>query len=104
MQNYCLDALENVITANFIIQDCEENRNRRERCQSDAIIKLKMLAYVAMIAETVGCILPRQYKQISLQAGEAVSLATAWRKSDKERWKEKKEKFAEENPQIRESL
>lgn len=104
MQNYCLDALENMLSANFIFQNSAENKQRREKCQSDAIIKLKMLAYVAMVAEGAGCILPRQYKQISLQAGEAINLAAAWRKSDNERWREKTKQFADENPQVREDL
>ena len=89
MQNHVLDALENLLQANFKRMDCQENKISREIYQKDAIIKLKMLGYIAMLAETTNCILLRQYKQISLQIGEAINLITAWRKSDDARWKNK---------------
>lgn len=54
MQNFCLDALQDMLNANFIHQDCAENKQRREKFQEEAIIKLKMLSYVAMIAENAG--------------------------------------------------
>ena len=50
-----------------------------------------MLAYVAMVAQNAGCILLRQYKQISLQIGETVNLLSAWKKSDEEKWKRTQE-------------
>lgn len=46
-----------------------------------------MLGYISMIAENSKCILSRQYKQISLQIGEAVNLIAAWKKSDDDRWR-----------------
>lgn len=89
LQNYCLDALQDIFNANFIRQDTPENKKRRENYQAEAIIKLKMLAYIALIAENSGCILKRQYKQISIQVAEAINLAAAWKKSDDEKWKNK---------------
>ena len=58
-----------------------------EEYQKDAIIKLKMLGYISMVAENSNCILKRQFKQISLQIGEAINLVAAWKKSDDERWR-----------------
>ena len=86
MQNYCLDALENLLEANFIRMDSIENKTQREELQKEAIIKLKLLGYISMVAENSGCILKKQYKQISLQLSEAINLTVAWKKSDDERW------------------
>ena len=89
MQNYCLDTLECLLEANFIKMDAIEKKNRREELQKEAIVKLKLLGYVSMIAENSGCILKKQYKQISLQLSEAINLIAAWKKSDDERWKKR---------------
>ena len=89
MHNLCLDALQDMFRANFIRQDCIENKKKREQYQTDSIIKLKMLGYIALLAENAGCILTRQLKQISIQVSDAVNLAAAWRKSDDEKWREK---------------
>lgn len=86
MQNYCLDALEFLLKANFIRLDSLSNKERREEYQTEAVIQLKLLGYMAMVSESVGCILPRQYKQISMQLAEVINLIVAWRKSDQERW------------------
>lgn len=89
MQNYCLDTLECLLEANFIRMDATENKTKREELQKEAIVKLKLLGYVSMVAENSGCILKKQYKQISLQLSEAINLITAWKKSDDERWKKR---------------
>ena len=89
MQNYCLDALENLLEANFIRMDSIENKTQREELQKEAIIKLKLLGYISMVAENSGCILKKQYKQISLQLSEAINLTVAWKKSDDERWEKR---------------
>ena len=90
MQNYCIDTLEYLLEANFIRMDSQENKISREDFQKKAIVKLKLLGYVAMVAENSGCILKKQYKQISLQLSEAINLISAWKKSDDERWKKRK--------------
>lgn len=87
MQNHVLDALEDLLKANFIRMNSIDKKQRRENFQQDAIVKLKMVGYISMISESVGCILPKQYKQISLQTAEAINLIAAWKKSDDVRWK-----------------
>ena len=89
MQNYCIDTLEYLLEANFIRMDSQKNKINREDFQKKAIVKLKLLGYVAMVAENSGCILKKQYKQISLQLSEAINLISAWKKSDDERWKKR---------------
>lgn len=86
MQNYCLDTLEFLLEANFIRMDSQINKTKREELQKEAIVKLKLLGYVAMIAENSGCILRKQYKQISMQLAEAINLIVAWKKNDDTRW------------------
>lgn len=90
MQNYCLDTVENLLQANFIRMDSLENKIKRAEYQKQAIIKLKLLGYISMMAEYSGCILKKQYKQISIQLSEAINLIIAWKKSDDSRWKNKK--------------
>ncbi len=63
----------------------------------------KLGAYVIAVTEkspkrfrgvfVSGCILKKQYKQISLQLAEAINLIVAWKKSDDERWKNTKKGF-----------
>ena len=89
MQNYCLDTLECLLEANFIRMDAVEKKTKREELQKEAIVKLKLLGYVSMVAENSGCILKKQYKQISIQLSEAINLTVAWKKSDDERWKKR---------------
>lgn len=89
MQNYCLDTLECLLEANFIRMDAVEKKTKREELQKEAIVKLKLLGYISMVAENFGCILKKQYKQISIQLSEAINLTVAWKKSDDERWKKR---------------
>lgn len=89
MQNYCLDTLQCLLEANFIRMDSMEKKIKREELQKDAIVKLKLLGYISMVAENSGCILKKQYKQISMQLSEAINLTVAWKKSDDARWKKR---------------
>ena len=89
MQNYCLDTLQCLLEANFIRMDSLEKKIKREELQKDAIVKLKLLGYISMVAENSGCILKKQYKQISMQLSEAINLTVAWKKSDDARWKKR---------------
>ncbi len=79
MQNYCLDTLECLLEANFIRMDAPEKKAKREELQKEAVVKLKLLGYVSMVAENSGCILNKQYKQISIQLSEAINLTVAWK-------------------------
>ncbi len=93
MQNHSLDVIEDLLNANFIRIDSVENKHIREKHQKDALVKLKMLGYISMIAESSNCILPKQYKQISFQISEVINLLLAWKKSDDERWRKRNNGF-----------
>ena len=86
MQNLALEVLELLLQANFIRIDSKNNKRKREEYQKDAIVKLKMLGYISMVAENSNCILKKQFKQISIQIGEAINLIASWKKSDDSRW------------------
>lgn len=87
MQNYCLDTLEYLLNANLLRLDSEKNKIQRENYQKEAIVKLKMLGYISMVAMDLGCILMKQYKQITIQLAEAINLIITWKKSDDRRFK-----------------
>lgn len=89
MQNYCLETLELLLKANYIRMDSLEKKQQRSEYQKEAIIKLKLLGYISMVAENAGCILKKQYKQTSIQLAQAIQLISAWQKSDNERWKKR---------------
>ena len=74
MQNYCLDTMECLLKANFIRMDSPMNKSKREQYQKEAIVKLKLLGYMALVAENANCILKKQYQQISMQLSEAINL------------------------------
>lgn len=80
MQNLALEVLELLLQANFIRIDSKNNKRKREEYQKDAIVKLKMLGYISMVAENSNCILKKQFKQISIQIGEAINLIASWKK------------------------
>ena len=67
----------------------QEKKTKTQEFQKHALVKLKLLGYVSMVAENSGCILKKQYKQISIQLSEAINLTVAWKKSDDERWKKR---------------
>ena len=85
MQNLVLDCLQNLLKANFIRLDSDINIRQRKNLQQEAVINLKMVGYIALLAENAGCILGKQYKQISIMVGECINLTVAWMKSDDKR-------------------
>ncbi len=67
MQNYCLDTLECLLEANFIRMDAIEKKNRREELQKEAIVKLKLLGYVSMIASILIKFASNKHSNVSRQ-------------------------------------
>ena len=56
MWKYSLDTIEYLLEANFIRMNTPDNKEKREYYQKEAIIKLKLLGYIAMVVESCGCI------------------------------------------------
>ena len=80
LQNYVLDALENLYMAN----KCELGETRKYY-QSEASKKLGMLDYFSGIAFEQGAILYKQYEFISSQVAESLLYLSKWIKSDQKR-------------------
>lgn len=82
LQNYCLDCLEHLFEANSLRRDSAKNKELRKVCQHKAYLKMKLIGYISFLALESGCILKKQYQQISLQNADCINLLVAWRKSD----------------------
>ena len=82
LQNYILDVLENLYLAN----SAEIGQKRREY-QETARTRLNILDYFAGLAAEQGCILFKQYEQISKQQAECLLYLNKWIASDAKRAK-----------------
>ena len=88
MQNYALDAIENLYIANeiFVQADRRDQAERRLIFQQRAQTTLRLLGYIAQLAMEQQCILPKQYEQITRQVYDCRNLLGAWMKSDRKRF------------------
>lgn len=85
LQNLSLDIIENIYRANEVFS---QNKNiqimqKRLDFQHSALTRLKILAYISLLAREQGCILPKQYEQITKLVYDCQYLLGAWIKSDK---------------------
>ena len=80
LQNYVLDALENLYMAN-----ATELGAKRAEYQNEAKKYLGMTDYFAGIAAEEGAILFKQYEQIGKQVAEALLYLNKWMASDEKR-------------------
>ena len=87
LQNLALSAIENLFRANDIFVSKTDVSSQKERLsfQRSAMTDLKGLGYIALLAMEQGCILPRQYEQISRQIADCQNLLGAWMNSDRKR-------------------
>ena len=88
LQNYSLDVVESLYKANLVHVRVGDEPGREERSclQREAYVGLRTLDYLALIAREQGCLLPKQYEQISIQGAEIMRLLIAWAKSDRKRY------------------
>lgn len=84
MQNYCLDAVENILEANEIPLESP----LRLQFQKKTGIALRKLGYFSMLCEDVHCILPVQAENISKLQAEALWALGKWIASDEKRRKQ----------------
>ena len=80
LQNYCLDALEYIYSANALPLNDE-----RLSLQKKAGGILEKIGYFSMLAMEVQCILPKQHEQISKLQAESLLFLGKWISSDKKR-------------------
>lgn len=87
LQNLALSAIENLFRANDVFVSKADMHSQKERLsyQRSAMTDLKLLGYIALLSMEQGCILPKQYEQISRQIADCQNLLGAWMNSDRRR-------------------
>ena len=87
LQNLALSIIENLFRANdvFVSRADTYSKNERLSYQRSAMTDLKLLGYIALLSTEQGCILPKQYEQISRQISDCQNLLGAWMNSDRRR-------------------
>lgn len=90
MQNLAIDLIEEAYRANEIYVGGEnkmQSMEKRLEHQHSALTSVKLLGYMALLAREQGCILPKQYEQITKQVSDCQNLLGAWINSDRKRLK-----------------
>ena len=87
LQNLSLDVIENIYYANeiFIGKGDFRNAEKRLALQHKAMTTIKLIAYIAEMAMTQNCILPKQFEQIAIFTTDCLRLLGGWINSDKKR-------------------
>ena len=87
LQNYALGAVENLYRANevFVKPGDAARASERLEFQRRAITELRLLGYMSQLAMEQGCILPKQYEQITKKLYDCQNLLGAWMNSDRKR-------------------
>lgn len=87
IQNLCLDVIENLYRANdtFVSKGDYSAWKVRLEFQHRAMTSLKILGYFSFLSMENGCILPKQFEQISRQSTDCRNLLGGWINSDKRR-------------------
>lgn len=88
LQNYSLDVIEALISANEIYVSTPDTDEAKERLklQRRSMTSLKLLGYISEVAMKHECILTKQYEQITKQIYDVQNLLGAWMNSDKKRF------------------
>lgn len=87
LQSYALNTIENLYRANevFVKGSDREKAAQRLDFQHQALTELKLLGYMAQLAMEQGCILPKQYEQITQKVHDCQNMLGAWINSDRKR-------------------
>ncbi|MBR2836422.1 MAG: four helix bundle protein [Coriobacteriales bacterium] len=88
LQNLALDVVEQLFRANEVFVKRGDARAAAKRIehQRNASTSLKLLIYMAQVAYEQGCILMKQYEQISTLGLDCRRELGAWINSDKKRF------------------
>ena len=87
LQSYALNAIENLYRANevFVKKGDADRAAERLEFQRQAMTEMKLLGYMAQLAMEQGCILPKQYEQITKKLYDSQNVLGAWMNSDRKR-------------------
>lgn len=88
LQNLALSIIENLYRANdtFVGGNMPQAQAIRLDFQHKALNDTRLLAYFAELALEVGCIILKQYEQISFKTTEVMRMIGAWINSDRKRF------------------
>ena len=88
LQGYALNIIENLYRANdvYIAKSNTNAVARRNEYQHQALTEAKLLGYIAQLAMEQGCILPKQYEQVTRKIHDCQNLIGAWINSDRKRF------------------
>ncbi|MCL2630889.1 MAG: four helix bundle protein [Firmicutes bacterium] len=89
LHNLCLDLIENLYRANGTMVICDkraEALQKRLTHQSEAMVALDLLDYMAQLACEQQCLLLKQWEQIGKQVLDCKRLLGAWINSDNKRF------------------
>lgn len=87
LQGYALNTIESLYRANevYVRAGDREKAAKRVEHQHQALTELKLLGYMAQLAMEQGCILGRQYEQITKKIHDCQNMLGAWLNSDRKR-------------------
>ena len=87
LQTYALNTIENLYRANevFVKKGDAQKANERLEYQHRAMTELKLLGYISQLSMEQGCILTKQYEQITKKIYDCQNLLGAWMNSDRKR-------------------
>lgn len=88
MQGYALNTIEHLYRANEIYMTGagREKAEKRLDFQHRAMTELRLLGYLSQLAVEQGCILQKQYQQITKKIYDCQNLLGAWMNSDRRRF------------------
>jgi hypothetical protein len=84
MQNYCLNIMEDLVTANYTHLEGAGIKKRKD-LQHEAFVQIKVLSYLSYTAQSVGVITFNQYEKLSRIMSETNKLLIGWGKADNAR-------------------
>ena len=87
LQNLTLSVIENLFRANdiYVRRGDLHAAEKRMELQRSAMTDLKVLGYFALLSMEQGCILPKQYEQITRRLADCQNMLGAWMNSDRKR-------------------
>ncbi len=86
LQSYALNVIEYMYRANEVYMKGNMNAMQiRLDFQHKALTELKLLSYIAQLSMEQGCILPKQYEQITKKVYDCQNMLGAWINSDRKR-------------------
>lgn len=85
LQNFSLNIIEKLYRANevFVKNKAPDTIQKRLNFQYSALTDIKLLSYMAFLAKEQGCILPKQFEQVSKLTFDCQNLLGAWIKHTK---------------------